>query len=110
MALQSQSALTLLIALANTDLLAMVPVQWLDFTPVAGVLQAIAVREILPAPDIVLIRRAVLPLTPAATFLVDLFRREASAGSRPDGHASISQAPRPDSSLELRNSRFPGNT
>ena len=71
-ALQSQSALTLIVTLANTDLLAMVPVQWLSFKPVEATLQAIQVREPLPAPGIVLIHRAGLPLTPAATALLDL--------------------------------------
>ena len=74
--LQSQSALTLLVTLANTDLLAMVPVQWLAFTPTAKILQAIRVKEVLPAPAIVLIRRAGLPLTPAATCLVDMLRKD----------------------------------
>jgi hypothetical protein len=37
----------------------------------------IAVREVLPAPDIVLIRRPDLPLTPAAEHLVDLMLRHA---------------------------------
>ena len=73
--LQSQSALTLLVTLANTDLLAMVPVQWLAFKPIARTLAAIPVKEPLPAPAIVLIHRAGLPLTPAASFLVDLLRR-----------------------------------
>ena len=39
LALQSQSALTLMVALANSDLLTMVPVQWTQFAavdPVAG--------------------------------------------------------------------------
>jgi len=83
LALQSQSALTLIVSLACTDLLAMVPVQWLDFVPMADVLQAIPVREVLPAADIVLIRRAALPLTPAATFLVDMLQRAIPA-ARPD--------------------------
>ena len=74
--LQSQSALTLLVTLANTDLLAMVPVQWLAFTPTAKILQTIPVKEVLPAPAIVLIHRAGLLLTPAATYLVDLLRKE----------------------------------
>jgi LysR substrate binding domain len=39
LALQSQSALTLIVTLAHTDLLAMVPVQWMDFAPMAGILQ-----------------------------------------------------------------------
>lgn len=84
LAMQSQSALTLIVTLLSTDLLAMVPVQWMDFAPTAKVLQAIPVREVLPAPRIVLVRRAGLPLTPAATVLVDLLRRAvlvpASAG------------------------------
>jgi len=75
--LQSQSALTLMVVLAYTDLLAMVPVQWMEFAPMAGILQTIQVREMLPAPAIVLIHRAGLPLTPAATFLVDMLRRAA---------------------------------
>ena len=79
LALQSQSALTLIVTLACTDLLAMVPVQWTQFEPMAGVLQAIPVKEALPAPPIVLIRRAALPLTPAATCLMDMLRRAASA-------------------------------
>ena len=78
--LQSQSALTLIVTLASTDILAMVPVQWLAFPPVAGMLQPIPVREKLPAPDIVCVRRAGLPLTPAATGLLDLLRR--AAGNR----------------------------
>ena len=83
LAMQSQSALTLMIALANTDLLAMMPVQWLDFGPTAGVLQAIEIREELPAPDIVLIHRAGLPLTPAATFLADALRKAIPAAQMP---------------------------
>lgn len=79
LAMQSQSALTLIVTLLSTDLLAMVPVQWMAFAPTAGSLQAIPVREALPAPPIVLIRRAGLPLTPAATVFVDLLRRAALA-------------------------------
>ncbi len=75
LALQSQSALTLIVAIAYSDLLAMVPVQWMAFAPTAGVLQTIRVREALPAPAIVMIRRAGFPLTPAATYLVDLLRK-----------------------------------
>jgi DNA-binding transcriptional LysR family regulator len=73
--LRSQSALTLITSLAYSDLLAMVPVQWLDSFLTSNILQQIKVREALPAPPIVLIRRRELPLTPVATFLVDLFRR-----------------------------------
>jgi LysR family transcriptional regulator, regulator of abg operon len=72
---RSQSALTLTVLLANTDLLAMVPVQWITHAMTSGELAAINVKETLPAPAIVAVRRAGLPLTPAAEFLLDLLRR-----------------------------------
>jgi LysR family transcriptional regulator, regulator of abg operon len=75
LALRSQSAVTLSVALANTDLLAMVPIQWTEFVATNGALAPIPVREVLPAPAIVTVRRAGLPLTPAAEFLLDLLRR-----------------------------------
>ena len=74
--LQSQSALTLMVALANSDLLTMVPIQWTQFAAVSQSLAPIRVREIFPAPSIVTVRRAGLPLTPAAEFLLDLMRRQ----------------------------------
>ena len=70
--LRSQSALTLMISLAYSDLLAMVPAQWTDFPLTAGALAPIRIREPLPAPPIVVVRRAGMPLTPAAQYLVDL--------------------------------------
>ncbi|HEX3504511.1 MAG TPA: LysR substrate-binding domain-containing protein [Xanthobacteraceae bacterium] len=75
LALRSQSALTLMIALACSDLLAMVPIQWIDFSETSDTLAPIPVKETLPAPPIVTVRRAGLPLTPAAEFLLDLLRR-----------------------------------
>jgi LysR family transcriptional regulator of abg operon len=77
LALQSQSAITLLISLANSDLLAMAPVQWTTFPAARGMLAPINVRETFRAPTIVIIRRRDLPLTPAAEFLLDLLRRGA---------------------------------
>jgi DNA-binding transcriptional LysR family regulator len=74
LALQSQSALTLIICLANSDLLTMVPKQWTRFPIIEGTLVPIAVREKLPAPPIVVVCRAGLPLTPAAEALLDLMR------------------------------------
>jgi DNA-binding transcriptional LysR family regulator len=73
--LRSQSALTLMVMLAHTDLLAMVPRQWKDFAPTAGILGAINVQERLPAPAIVLIRRRDVPLTTAAAYLAALLSR-----------------------------------
>jgi LysR family transcriptional regulator of abg operon len=69
--------LSLITMLSNTDLLAIVPRQWTEHSPLASTLQKIAVREKIPAPPICVIRRAALPLTPAADFLCDLMRRAA---------------------------------
>ena len=72
---RSQSALTLMTCLLNTDLLSMLPVQWNDFLVARGMLAAIPVREELEAPPIVLIKRSDLMLTPAAQHFLDLLLR-----------------------------------
>jgi len=78
LAVRSQSALTLLTCLANSDLLAMVPAQWERFEMTGQALITIKVEEELTAPPLVLIRRSDLPLTPAALHLLDLMRRATS--------------------------------
>lgn len=77
--LQAHSAMSVLVALANTDLLAMLPRQWAEFAMAQQALEVVPVRERLTAPDIVFVRRADLPLTPAAEHLSDLMRRYADA-------------------------------
>lgn len=86
--LQAHSALTMLVAIAYSDLLGMLPVQWMDFALTRDVLQRINVVEPLPAPPICIARRAGLPLTPAGEYFCDMIRR---AGS----HVSAARAPRP---------------
>jgi LysR family transcriptional regulator, regulator of abg operon len=81
--LQSESALTLAVALANSDLLAMLPQQWTEFPPFAGYLSTIRVKETFRAPSIVAVHRRELPLTPAAEFLLDLLRRNVPRPRRP---------------------------
>ncbi|MEI5665964.1 LysR substrate-binding domain-containing protein [Bosea sp. CCNWLW174] len=78
LAVRSQSALTLLTCLANSDLLAMVPAQWERFEMTGKALTTIRIEEELTAPPLVLIRRSDLPLTPAALSLLDLMRRATS--------------------------------
>jgi DNA-binding transcriptional LysR family regulator len=78
LAVRSQSALTLLTCLANSDLLAMVPAQWERFEMTGKALTTIRVEEELTAPPLVLVRRSDLPLTPAALHLLDLMRRATS--------------------------------
>lgn len=77
LALRSQSALTLLTCLAHSDLLAMAPAQW-TMAPFANrVLTAIPVKEELSAPPIIAVRRAGVPPSPAAGYLLDLIERVA---------------------------------
>jgi DNA-binding transcriptional LysR family regulator len=75
--LQANSAMSLLVALAHSDLLTMLPRQWAEFALTQHALQVIPVRERLAAPPIVFVRRANLPLTPAAEHLSDLLKRYA---------------------------------
>ena len=66
--------------LAHSDLLAMLPIQWSEFPMTRDTLQVVRVREALPAPAIVLIRRPDLPLTPAVEFFCDVLRRHGPQG------------------------------
>jgi LysR family transcriptional regulator of abg operon len=75
-ALHARSALSMMVALASSDLLAMLPVQWAEFPLTQSALEVIKIREVLPAPPIVLIRRTDLPLTPAAGYFVDMLLRQ----------------------------------
>lgn len=70
--------------LLHTDMLSVLPRQCLDTAPMKGLLVRIPIREAIVSPPIVLVRRASLPLTPAAEFFCDLARR-ASAGMREGG-------------------------
>ncbi len=73
--LQARSAMSIMVALAHSDLLAMLPVQWGAFPLTGNALQTLRITETLPAPAIVLVRRPDLPLTPAAEFLCDVLLR-----------------------------------
>jgi DNA-binding transcriptional LysR family regulator len=77
LAVQSQSALTLLTCLANSGLLAMAPSQWMDSPFANGILTTIKVNEALSAPSIIAVQRSDVPLSPAADFLLNLMKRAA---------------------------------
>ena len=64
-----------MVFLANSDLLAMVLVLWTMLPTTSEWLTQLLLMEYLPALRIVVIRRASLPLTPAAQFLLHLLRR-----------------------------------
>lgn len=77
--LQVSSALSLMMGLLSSDALAISLRQYSDLPPARGAVQVIPIRETIAAPDIVIIRRAALPLTPAADMLCDMFRRASAA-------------------------------
>jgi LysR family transcriptional regulator, regulator of abg operon len=77
LALQSQSALTLLTCLANSDLLAMAPAQWVESPLANRILSTIPVKEELSAASIIVVTRSESPLAPAAGYLLDLMKRVA---------------------------------
>jgi len=80
-ALQSQSALTLLTCLTNSDLLAIAPSQWTTSPIASRLLTTIPVKEQLFAAPVIAVTRADVPLAPAATALLDVLKRVAGQGA-----------------------------
>lgn len=76
--MQASSAMNLAVIVATSDLLAPVPLQWTEIIRATGLMERIPLRETLQAPRICAVRRANIPLTPAAEFLNDLAARAAS--------------------------------
>ncbi|BEU98681.1 LysR family transcriptional regulator (plasmid) [Acidovorax sp. DW039] len=73
--LRAHSALSVQVALARTDLLTMLPRQWVSFAMTQDLLDVVPVCETLPAPAIVLVRRPDLPLSPPSEFFCDVLLR-----------------------------------
>ena len=76
--MRAQSALTFLTALSSSDLLMMLPIQWLQTPLLKETFQQVRVKEPLPAPPVCIVQRTGLPLTPAAEFFCTLLRRAAA--------------------------------
>ncbi|MEO5771678.1 MAG: LysR substrate-binding domain-containing protein [Burkholderiaceae bacterium] len=77
LALRADSALTWITALAHTDMMSISPRQWLESPMAKSLLAQVPIKEALPGPPIVLIRRSAVPPTPAAEYLCDMVRRAA---------------------------------
>jgi LysR family transcriptional regulator, regulator of abg operon len=60
----------------------MAPAQWTMAPFASRVLTAIPVKEELSAPPIIAVRRAAVPPSPAAGYLIDLIERAASNFAR----------------------------
>ena len=97
-AAQTETALSTVVLVASSDLLALFPQQWLEVLAATETLQRIPVREVLEAAPICVMRRIRLPLTPAAEHLCDLFKRAAlnharglaeQAGRTPDAETAF---------------------
>ena len=73
--IQAHSTLTFLVALAYSDLLMMLPVQWTHSPLLRDAVVPIRVQEVIPAPPVCLVRRNGQPLTPAAEYFCDMVRR-----------------------------------
>lgn len=78
----AETAIGMMMVAAYSDLLAMLPQQWAEVATSTGLIGQIAIKEVILAPTICFVRRARLPLTPAAEYLGDLFRRAASNHAR----------------------------
>ncbi|HSV84826.1 MAG TPA: LysR substrate-binding domain-containing protein [Ramlibacter sp.] len=86
--LQSESMLTMLSTLMATDAMVIALRQLEEFPLTRSALQRVPVREDLPAPPVVVVRRAALPLAPAADYFCDMFRRAAVAYQKSSGSAA----------------------
>ncbi|EEB82423.1 LysR substrate-binding domain-containing protein [Roseobacter sp. GAI101] len=74
-----QSALSILTFLMSTDMLAMVPRQWVESPLMKDLLIPFPLKERFGAPPICLVHRKGLGLTPAAEHFVTLVRKASSA-------------------------------
>lgn len=81
---QCHSGLTFMTVAANSDLLMIVPSFVAEAPFAQNLLQRIAIDETIPCPPIVIIKRASMPLTPAAECFSDMMRR-ASLAVFPEG-------------------------
>jgi LysR family transcriptional regulator of abg operon len=75
--IQAHFALTMIMAAASSDLLTMLPQQWRHSPLTTALLHTFEIAESLPAAPICIVRRARLPLTPAAEYFCDMMRRAA---------------------------------
>lgn len=69
------SVLGQVVFLLSSSMLMIAPTQVLEFAPFKGRLIRIPAIEEIDAPNVVMVRRAALPLTPAAEHFCDLIRR-----------------------------------
>ena len=77
-AMQASTCMSLLSIIAASDLLAPLPQQWVDFIDSTHLIERVPIQTVQVAPRICAVRRANVPLTPAAEYLNDLALRAAA--------------------------------
>ena len=77
-ALHARSALVTLLAVAHSDLLTILPQQWIESPLTAGLVAPVLLDQVLPEVPICIVRRRDLPLTPLADAFCNMMRRAAS--------------------------------
>ena len=77
-ALHARSAMVTLLAIINSDMLTILPEQWLDFPMIADALEALPLDGCLTGMPICIVRRRDMPLTPLADQFCNLLRRAAA--------------------------------
>lgn len=76
---QAQSAMSIMTLLLNSDMLAMMPVQWAATPMLRDWLTALPIDDVFQAPPITLVHKSGLGLTPAGEYFAHLVQRSASA-------------------------------
>jgi len=71
----ARSATMTLLAVANSDMFTVLPLQWLELSPSKQNICVIPLRETLYAAPVCIIRRADLPLTPLAEAFYDMVQK-----------------------------------
>lgn len=81
MTVQCQSALSILTVLMNSDILAMVPMEWVESPMLQGLLEEFHLDRPFAAPPLVMVHRTGIGLTPAGEHFSHLIQRAAEKGS-----------------------------
>lgn len=71
----ARSALVTVLTVANSDLLTILPQQWLESPMTVGMIEALELDEVMNSAPICIVRRHGLPLTPMAEHLCDQMRK-----------------------------------
>lgn len=76
--MHTRSMMMTLIAVTRSDLLTILPMQWLEFAHADHQIQAIDIENGLQAAPVCIVRRSDLPLTPLAERFCDMMRTESA--------------------------------